>query len=1706
VITPENAKKQLDAWRVETEDRASSAADRFLPQVKKLPANLTEIGFAILGRDTQGKELTGDWNVRRKLQEKSASFLDELPIEDRLKIFRVLLGNLARPVEAAWQYLKNSTYQVGYARKSFHAPRYPAATHRLRSGWLQEMLKIAAQFKPEIVTPQWLAIWVPHMGYHADQNSVGRFLAAVIAAGGPGGDEVFEILCQSARAEHEIGCMGRHVARALLMTSRPEAWELMEKMLLAAQRQEGLRQVILETVDEAHPEAYRRMMRLIRDHELGRFSAVVRSANVWFGLQWDSVSVKTVNAAIDQVLGFLDDSKSRDETLANGDPERVFLALWSIAFDDALASIPVAEKLLKAERVELRFVAALHLVHLDLPQTRVALAGAMGDEELHVALCASQGVRGDGEDGEIGVVFGERRFELLQRLFDRLPPKPITLKAMVWPWTERKASREEIAQLLVFALGERPPTMLIPYVSWLKTHYRSRVVQLLSEQNKWDTVTRETLISLAGDASSDVRTSACQALAKLKLETAEIGVLEGYMSRKASDLRQGVVGLLLRQTDGQSLATADRLLASKDAMQRLAGLEVVRQLAEAKRGRAACQERAATYKSARKKLSQEEQSQIDAIAGASSEQLTLDNALGLMDPANRSPAIAPKAHNVKFVTDAAVKCIESLDNLVHENREAPIRISTHRGVTEGLLGTIQYGFPSPEPRRGAVRDKTELPLADVWESWFASRSKRPRDKDGLELLRAKAWLLQGSPRYYFGKDTQAWAKGSAERVRVLSAISGSQGRPAVKLKYPAIVASLVDWCLFLHPPAGALEFLLDAVETLFCLVPEEDMRKLANLPVPNPYASRAAQEEADWREVRGFTTWWRLLGSYADASQENDIPAKAAPTRQQIQRRWQLARWLDEPFPGAGRKRPDFSTVMQAYDHGAATLADVFDHLLGPGRRSGYRYGSGFGTLVEFTTRKVKKGTAAFLARHTEVAEAVERCRERIVEIELARGELPTAATEPAWAIRALWGTELLVSLMTALGKAGFKVPLGWKESGRESKTCTLTQLVSVTYPKRDETIDDFRRLIGAELKSGRLTQQKVLELAFLAPQWAKHIESLLDWDGLAEALYWFLAHMRYTDAREDAALAAGVEDEAEGVDAANAADDPPKPSAWERLVAERTPLADSDRQGGAIDVGWFRRVYDQVKPKRWLAMAEAARFAANAAQARHAQFVADVLIGKASRKQLIDGVRKKQLKDYVRLLGLYPLAQGEKRQADLLQRYNVLQEYRRYARGLSGLTKPEAMRSVDVGVQNLASTAGYADSLRLEWAMEAEQVSELAAGPVSVKEDGVTVTLTLDAEARPQITVERAGKPLKSVPPDVKKDKRVAELSEQAAHLKRQASRMKASLEAAMCRGDSFTSGELVDLCHHAILAPLLTRLVLVGEGVMGYPDRGGKALRDAQGKLEPVKKAESLRIAHAHDLFTSGNWDQYQHECFQAERVQPFKQVFRELYVVTKQEKSDRTVSRRYAGQQIQPQQAMALWGQRGWNTQDGIWKSFHDVGIVASVSFQYGGGTPLDVEGWTFSGVDFRRRDELKPLDLVKVPPRLFSEVMRDVDLVVSVAHRGGVDPEASASTVEMRAALLRETCALLGMNNVRIKSSHALIDGQLGNYSIHLGSATVHRMPGGSVCIVAVPAQHRGRLFLPFADDDPRTAEVISKTILLARDTEIQDPTILEQLRA
>ncbi len=81
---------------------------------------------------------------------------------------------------------------------------------------------------------------------------------------------------------------------------------------------------------------------------------------------------------------------------------------------------------------------------------------------------------------------------------------------------------------------------------------------------------------------------------------------------------------------------------------------------------------------------------------------------------------------------------------------------------------------------------------------------------------------------------------------------------------------------------------------------------------------------------------------------------------------------------------------------------------------------------------------------------------------------------------------------------------------------------------------------------------------------------------------------------------------------------------------------------------------------------------------------------------------------------------------------------------------------------------------------------------------------------------------------------------------------------------------------------------------------------------------------------------------------------------------------------------------------------------------------------------------------------------------------------------------------------------LTDSHALIKGARASYSVHLGSGVVHQEGGAMLSILPVHSQKRGRIFLPFVDEDPKTAEIFSKIVLLAEDQKIKDPSILSQI--
>ena len=188
-----------------------------------------------------------------------------------------------------------------------------------------------------------------------------------------------------------------------------------------------------------------------------------------------------------------------------------------------------------------------------------------------------------------------------------------------------------------------------------------------------------------------------------------------------------------------------------------------------------------------------------------------------------------------------------------------------------------------------------------------------------------------------------------------------------------------------------------------------------------------------------------------------------------------------------------------------------------------------------------------------------------------------------------------------------------------------------------------------------------------------------------------------------------------------------------------------------------------------------------------------------------------------------------------------------------------------------------------------------------------------------------------------------------------------------------------------------------------------------------------------------------------------------------------------------------------------ESGLQKIYYKENIVAVLYALADWFSPADIEAPTLEAVAFYDRKTFQSVRIKDIPERIYSEVMRDADLAVSTAYVGGVDPEASHYTVEMRRAMIQGNLELFRVENVRLQGNHALIDGKLGQYTIHLGSGVVHQAGNAMLQVLLVHAQHRGKIFLPFVDEDPKTAEILSKILMFAEDQKIKDPAVIRQIR-
>ena len=478
--------------------------------------------------------------------------------------------------------------------------------------------------------------------------------------------------------------------------------------------------------------------------------------------------------------------------------------------------------------------------------------------------------------------------------------------------------------------------------------------------------------------------------------------------------------------------------------------------------------------------------------------------------------------------------------------------------------------------------------------------------------------------------------------------------------------------------------------------------------------------------------------------------------------------------------------------------------------------------------------------------------------------------------------------------------------------------------------------------------------------------------------------------------------------------------------------------------------------------------------------FLIEAALGR-NKKEVMERFEKRS-QIAVKALGAFP---GKD---DVRKRYEIIKKYAEEAKQFGAMRSTHEKAAARVALRNLAQVAGYDDEVRLEWALgiNADIVSNLV--PMEFKAGEYRCRFDID-DSNPVLKVEKDGKPISSVPAAIKSSADYKRIKDASKIIRKLAMKYRKIFEETLSSGEWMTRDELDSLKKDPIARQLLSRLVVLDE-------KNGMDLMDFN---KPFGK---VRLAHPFELLKVGKLVEAQKLILAKGIRQPFKQVFRELYVITPAEKQTGTFSNRFAGIVVDGGKSIALMTQRGWSfayQQDPV--KFLRKGFRATLSFS-------DMLDYFCDGkidaLSFERREanRFRQVKLEDVDPLVFSETMRDVDLFVSVAGISE-DKVASTATMAMRADLVRRIADVSGLDNVIVLEKDAKIKGKLAEYRVHLGSGNVYLGDTQYLCIV--PAGAGKKIFLPFEDEDAKSAEIVSKMFLLAGDDKIKDKTILDQIK-
>ncbi|SES72314.1 DUF4132 domain-containing protein [Thorsellia anophelis] len=1676
----------------------------FLPEtIRALPKPVIEFASQLFPSNTSGHNASG---MKLYFTLESASFAAILPLipedlwqnEDYLTLFTYLYGAERLPlVKHTWHKIPEKIYQYGYYRRSFRAPQ---DSQRIRVNQLNFLSNICQPSRwYDNNNNKWhyyqLSL-VEQIRYDHQLYQTSQMLlwSAALDLEYP---EIYQTFEDIIFNKDNIGKVSVTLIQALLNSEKVASWQLVEKLLLAAQRQEGLRQMILESLDETSIGALTYMIQVILEHKLTRFSSLVRAVDTWTGLGWEAEKERVVKDILSLAHTYLQQPALISQAIKSKNNNEVYMALWAQGVFDIEKTQPHLNYLVQRGNVEKKLLAIKFASEINIPTLEIpfylsilnSLNNELDDSKAKV-----------GESNQKLMILGalfSRLVELFQQhnagyadsqLFAKIYALAASIQTQeqsftgkVFSWLTINFRKSDIYLVLTELAGDNQTdnNQLLAIFDTLAINVREAItLKILGRHyyyayefntiEKPSTLTarqREFCFQVLSDRAEGIAASALRGLSSVQLTPVELEQIYPLLKRKAARVRKNTITLMAKQSD----TTLETFIASHltlgDLEQKIGLLDLILQLKTQQRLLTQIDKWAERYQK-ENKVSARELTLLQQLTQNGDEQafVSAENGYGLFDPSRieaKQPLsvktdslyqkrIAKEQYGFSQPLDTIKVHLAALNQLYLAHQYYEYEVEYYGGeFTKVLLSnSLQYSRNTFEKGYSAREIFELLPLWQEWENWYQASGLDPIDLLLLTLIdgcNRKVWRDTLSPMMFFHKNVLINPKQSAYQW----------DNPAKTILEGLLKLELGNK----ENQNVVVDFLLDACEQLFLSLPDEILQYQIDTKDSYGYHGDG------WQQEPIFSTFLHSAYSHSGPTLKLDLVTTA--------RLFKLYKWRMESGLAHNRDhaRPPIELYLQAFHHQLIGEDELYFALCEPS------------ALRKLTAcLQIKQQHQFNYCQHYPFLTAMlTRIINMCLDIELIRGDSSTLVTHFSQELQVIFGSQRLVQILVGLDKTNLYrgyIYAGYNQN-QLNKQQMFSYLLKRCYPLPTDTQAEFNQMVT----QFNIKESRLIEAAIYAPQWQKWVSDFLGWKGLDSAIWWMHAHTKIASYQD-----VNAENESE--------------------IARYSAIDLNEFKNGAVDKEWFTAAYKALGKTRWNILYTAAKYISEGNGHKRARLYADVMTDNLKIREVIAKVKEMRDQDYLRVYGLVPLSKTNP-EKDVLTRYEYLQQFKKESREFGAQKQASEALAIQIAMENLARNAGYADPVRLTWSMEMQQVQRILSTETDVILDDLQIKLVVDATGIADLVYSKAGKPLKSLPKAHKKNPEVLSLMEKRKTLREQYKRALRGLEEAMVRGDEFTLQEMLNLLEHPVITHHLQKLVFITQDKQTGFLRDGQLI-SATGEVHPLHdEAQTLRlrIAHCVDLHLTQEWVAYQKVCFNQQLQQPFKQVFRELYLPTADELAAKTVSHRYAGHQVAPKQTLALLKTRGWKVdyESGLQKVFHKHGFIARIYAVADWFSPADVESPTLETVEFNSLKTGDNVEFSSIAPIIFSEVMRDLDLVVSVAHVGEVDPEASQSSIELRAALLRETVDLFKLKNIEIAGSHALITGSLAQYSIHLGSAVVHQLGGSYLSIIAVPSQHRGRIFLPFMDEDPRTAEIMAKVLLLACDDEIQDPTILQQIR-